>query len=153
MTGQLIVTPVEMADLAQVAELEQRVSQAFVYPTLTPAGQMALRESQSLYLQDILDTEHYQALKVSDAQHLVGIIAVRDGDYVAKLFVDADYQGQGIGSMLLNEICLQKSPGTTLQVRSSLNAVGFYEAYGFHATGPETEVNNIRFLPMAYTLA
>ena len=36
-----------------------------------------------------------------------------------------------------------------ISLRSSVNAVGFYESYGFEATGSEADFNGIRFVPMS----
>ncbi|GAL35330.1 hypothetical protein JCM19240_3700 [Vibrio maritimus] len=35
-----------------------------------------------------------------------------------------------------------------VSLRSSVNAMSFYEKHGFVATGPESEFNGIRFVPM-----
>ncbi|WP_455209113.1 GNAT family N-acetyltransferase [Kaarinaea lacus] len=147
----LIITEVVEKDLAEILTLANKVSELYVFSTLSLAGQNALKNSQEKDTANIVHNEKYQALKVKAGNKLVGYIAWRHGFHIAQLYVDPEYQGKGIGTLLVDEVVtLAKEP--RLKVRSSLNAVGFYKKYGFEPTGEETEINNIKFVPMEYII-
>ncbi len=75
---------------------------------------------------------------------LAGVIAMRDeGRHIALFFVKGDFQGQGIGRVLFEEV---RKEGMT--VNSSPYAVQIYRKLGFEETDGMQEVNGIRFLPM-----
>ncbi|WP_392386452.1 GNAT family N-acetyltransferase [Marinomonas primoryensis] len=94
-----------------------------------------------------LDAERFQTLKVVSAGEIVGFGALRDGYYLTHLFVSQSMQGQGVGKQLLSTL-LNTTDAKEISLRSSINAVGFYESYGFEATGNESNFNGIRFVPM-----
>jgi predicted GNAT family N-acyltransferase len=96
-----------------------------------------------------LDTERFQTLKVISAGEVIGFGALRDGNYLTHLFVSKSMQGQGVGKQLLSTL-LNTTDTKEISLRSSINAVGFYESYGFEATGNEAEFNGIRFVPMRF---
>ena len=62
---------------------------------------------------------------------VVGFLHVLEGEIVA-LFVDPAVAGKGVGNALIN-LGIEKSarPGLPIKVESTLNAVGFYQSYGF----------------------
>lgn len=146
-----VISNVIEADLPAIYKLASRISEQFVMPTLSAEGQRALRNAQKVNAEDIVYKDEYGARKVMDGDRLVAYIAWRDENHVAQLFVDSEYQGYGLGRMLLDEVVrITHSP--VIKVRASLNAVSFYENYGFKATGEVGEVNNIAFVPMEYAI-
>jgi GNAT superfamily N-acetyltransferase len=86
-----------------------------------------------------------------------GVIAVTEASHVSLLFVAPDRQGEGLGRGLLREavrLCRRRTPAlAALTVSASPNAVRFYEAAGFRATGPEETEDGMRSLPMRKALA
>lgn len=89
------------------------------------------------------------ALKNSD---ILGMIEIRDFEHISLLFVDSDFQGQGIGKKLWIETCKKciKSKGEvgSFTVNSSPFAVPIYEKLGFRKVSEEQSINGIRFYPM-----
>ena len=68
---------------------------------------------------------------------LVGICAVRELEQIELLYVDAEYQGRGIGTSLLKKAALDIKEldglADTLRVLAPESAVGFFEKLGFAA--------------------
>ena len=63
-----------------------------------------------------------------------GLIHI-EGNEIVELYVDHFFQGQGIGSALV-EYAKEQFPITCLWViEKNTDAIGFYEAHGFHLTG------------------
>ena len=80
--------------------------------------------------------------KYSVADEVVGFIIVKDYWKLSHLFVSPEFQGRGIGRMLVEaavEGCRDKGPHFKIELNSSSNATGFYEAVGFRRTGPEID--------------
>ena len=62
-----------------------------------------------------------------------GLIHI-EGNEIVELYVDSFFQGQGIGSALV-EYAKEQFPITCLWViEKNTDAIGFYEAHGFHLT-------------------
>ena len=62
-----------------------------------------------------------------------GLIHI-EGNEIVELYVDSFFQGQGIGSALV-EYAKEQFPITCLWViENNIDAIGFYEAHGFHLT-------------------
>jgi len=83
---------------------------------------------------------------------MVGMTATRSaGSHIALLFVDREFQRQGIGrEMILRDMA--KCPIEKITVFSSPFAVKIYERIGFVATDTEQITNGVRYTPMEYIL-
>lgn len=138
------------ADLDAVTQLVEQVSAQHVLPLLNEQGQKYYQEQVLTDLKTAFDPQHFTAIKAELKGQLVGFAALRDGNYLTHLFVDNDTQGAGVGSCMLRFL-LQTTNATSIQLRSSVNAVGFYRHHGFIATGEEAVFNGIRFVPMCLT--
>ncbi len=93
---------------------------------------------------------HRVSVAESDGR-LLGMIDVRDSSHVSLFFVESGERGRGVGRALLQSAVERyasaaRSPAMT--VNSSTWAVAIYEHLGFAATGPVSELNGIRFVPM-----
>jgi len=78
-------------------------------------------------------------LKFVENDRILGVVLVKHHWNLTNLFVHPDAQGRGIGRSLVETVlkhCRDLSPRSKLLVNSSANAVGFYQALGFHQTGP-----------------
>ncbi|EPH6071835.1 GNAT family N-acetyltransferase [Vibrio alginolyticus] len=95
------------------------------------------------------DKVRFQSVKATIGNEVVGFGAIRDKEYITHLFVDVNYQGNGLGKLLLKHM-LALSNGRKVRLRASVNATKFYKLQGFVATDTETEVSGIRFVPMVW---
>ena len=87
---------------------------------------------------------------IFDGDRLCGVAATRKGSsHLSLLFVRKEFQGQGIGRMLIDRI--QKDAPGSLTVHSSPYAVEFYRRMGFQDTDVEQLEDGIRFTPMKWT--
>lgn len=78
----------------------------------------------------------------------IGMIELHEEKHIFFFFVVPEHQQQGVGRKLLAEVRSLCPPATAITIKSSPNAVGAYEAFGFSTTGAEQEENGIRFTPM-----
>ena len=82
--------------------------------------------------------QSWPTLIVTAAERVVGFVrGITDGEittYIAELFVDPQYRGQGIGRLLL-DACHALYPHTRLDLISTEEAVPFYQATGFRYVG------------------
>jgi ribosomal protein S18 acetylase RimI-like enzyme len=106
-----------------------------------------------------------QPSKIAERQHnrincwvafvdleLVGMIEIRDNSYISLLFVDKEYQGQGIAKRLfdesLEEISRRDSKPDKFYVHASPYSVPIYKKLGFLETDGIQEENGIKYFPM-----
>ena len=139
----------EISDLGSVIELVANVSNANILPHLSEQGRATFASKVLPDVETAFDKERFQSLKVTKGNKLIGFGAIRDHEYITHLFVDTNYQGSGLGKLLLEHI-LALSTAREVRLKSSVNAVTFYKSQGFVATDSETEVNGIRFVPMVW---
>lgn len=83
---------------------------------------------------------------------LVGVLALRSGQHISLLFVRDKFHHLGVATSLMQvavSYVLEGKPKIpAVTVNSSPYAVGFYEAMGFEALGPERRENGIKFTSM-----
>ncbi len=88
--------------------------------------------------------------------YLVGVMALREGQHISLLFVRKRFHHLGIASRLvriaISDVKAQRPEIPQITVNSSPYAVGFYEAVGFKALGPEEKRDGIRYTPMRRSL-
>jgi predicted N-acetyltransferase YhbS len=90
-------------------------------------------------------------LVAEDEGSVVGMIMVRDQNYISQFFVAATHQRQGVGRLLWEQaLKTVVSSGATgeFSVSSSLAAERIYARFGFVPTGKPTSQNGFRFIPM-----
>jgi GNAT superfamily N-acetyltransferase len=142
----------EPGEEQQVRDLVLRVFDEAIAPMFPEQG---VREFTTYVQMETLRTrslaDHFVLLATA-AGEIVGMIEMRGCRHVSLLFVDERFQRRGLAGELLRqalEIC--RSGGmesVEITVNSSPNSVQVYERLGFRPTGPEQEVNGIRFTPM-----
>ena len=124
----LRIREIEMDDLEQIAQLE---AQLFHTPwSLTGLFSFFLRE----------DVKFLVALEGEKIVGYCGIVTVLDEGDVVKVAVDQEYQGQGIGTALMENLIqrMQESGVRTihLEVRqSNESAIALYRKMGFAEDG------------------
>ena len=97
----------------------------------------------------------YQMMVALDKKKVIGMISVRNRNYISLLFVDEKYHKMGIGKQMILRICkyLKEEMGESfLTVRAAPYAVDFYHKLGFSDTSFEQEVAGIRATPMKMML-
>ena len=135
-------------DVGAITSLVATVSDIDVLPLFNAQGQQEYRKHVLPDLASVLGDDTYVAIKAMSNGNLFGFAALRDGNYLMYLFVDKSAQGTGLGHQLLNFL-LNSTDAKEINLRSSINAVGFYQHNGFKISGEETEFNGIRFVPMS----
>ncbi|SHH23858.1 GNAT family N-acetyltransferase [Ferrimonas marina] len=145
------INPVSGADLDAILELGERTNEAQVIPHLNAEGQDTMRAARRSDITSIADTQTYRALKATLGSKLVGYIAWREGNYVAQLYVCPQHQRLGIGRRLIEAVKAQTS-SQSLELKASVNAIGFYRRCGFIKTDGEQVVKGIRYVPMVLKL-
>ncbi|MBD5771289.1 GNAT family N-acetyltransferase [Marinomonas colpomeniae] len=134
-------------DLDTVTALVKEVSEVDVLPWFNSQGQEEYKGRVLPDLATTFDEGRFLSIKAVSDGKLLGFAALRDGNYLTHLFVSQSSQGVGLGRELLRFL-LNATEAKEVSLRSSINAVGFYERNGFMATGEEAEFNGIRFVPM-----
>ncbi|KGY11172.1 acetyltransferase [Vibrio tubiashii] len=135
-------------DLDAVTRLVSEVSTTDVLPLLSEQGKQEYKDRVLPDLASTLDDEKFLSIKAVSSGKVLGFAALREGNYLTHLFVASSQQGLGLGRTLLNHL-IDKTDAREISLRSSVNAVGFYNRIGFIATGDEAEFNGIRFVPMS----
>lgn len=146
--ADLSIAPVSPADLHAITALVLAVARTDIFPGLSEEGQATFLNRVLPDIETCFVSSNFFAIKTCQASKLLGFAALRDGNYLTHLFVDKSVQGAGLGKALLRSVLCKSSSGE-VSLRSSVNAVPFYERQGFYATGPEAQVNGIRFVPMS----
>jgi predicted N-acetyltransferase YhbS len=86
-----------------------------------------------------------------DGNEIVGMIMIRDQNYISQFFVSAQHQSKGIGGTLwrlaLNSAMANGATGE-FKVDSSLIARPIYESLGFAIAGEETVRAGFKFVSM-----
>jgi GNAT superfamily N-acetyltransferase len=139
-------------DLSSIHALVKEVATIDVLPLLNTQGQNEFLTRVLGDIESTFDTSSYYSVKALVEGEIVGYGAIRDGNYLTHLFVSKQSQGTGVGHFILSHL-LSSTDVAEVGLRSSVNAMSFYEKHGFVATGPESEFNGIRFVPMTLQIA
>ena len=136
-----------------VCSLVARVFGTFVAPQYTQEGvDEFLRYAEPEAMAARARANHFVLLAEMDGR-LVGMIEVRNCDHISLLFVEGEFQKQGVARDLvrraIQRCMLNRSKLGRVTVNSSPNAVEAYKHMGFRPLGPEQTANGIRFVPMA----
>ncbi|MGI9281144.1 MAG: GNAT family N-acetyltransferase [Endozoicomonas sp.] len=144
---ELTLKEIVASDLSEILELAESVNEEHVIPCLNPEGQQTMRRVRRSDIEQVINKDVYTAIKAVAEGRIIGYVAWRQGRYIAQLYVSTEYQGLGIGRQLVTE--MQRISGAeTIELKASINAVGFYEKLGFKATEEELESSGIRYVPM-----
>lgn len=87
-----------------------------------------------------------------EENELIGVIAMRNGFHISLLFVDKNYQRQGVATKLVRRAvlyCMEENPCLKqITVNSSPNGRKAYLAMGFYPLTPEQKKEGMRYTPM-----
>lgn len=91
-----------------------------------------------------------------DSNRLVGVIAMRSGFHISLLFVDCEYQRQGVAKRLVRRAsayCMEKNPMLRhITVNASPHGLPAYLAMGFKPLSEELKKEGMRYTLMRITL-
>lgn len=145
------IQKVNQGDLDSAASLITSVAEVDIFPHFCEQGQAEFKTRVLPDLNTILTEPNYLTVKAVISGKIVGVAALRNADYLTHLFVSKSCQGKGVGKTLLNYL-VTETKAQQVSLRSSINAVSFYESLGFECTGEEGDYNGIRFMPMTLDL-
>jgi len=146
------ILKVEHKDYAEIVNLVADITVVDIEPFFTEQDiaqqEPAFAQFMAQSIEITFDESQFVALKITQAGQIIGFGAIRDGNYLTHLFIAKQHQEVGLGQKLLNTL-ISSSTSSEIKLRSSLNAVGFYQDYGFSILGPEARHNGIPFVPLA----
>lgn len=89
-----------------------------------------------------------------DDKKVIGIIETYGNNRISLMFVDSDYQRQGVATELMSRmVCELKMSGfDRIVLNSSPNGLLFYKHFGFTIIETEKNINTPWKTPMSYTL-
>ena len=108
------------------------------------------RQLKEMFLQD-----YYKMFLGFDRDRIVGLITLRNECHISLLFVDKEYQKQGVGSALityLSHYLYSQTDVTYMTVDAAPNAIEFYHKLGFWDLAPMQYRQGISFIPMKKNL-
>ncbi|MCG6280329.1 GNAT family N-acetyltransferase [Vibrio diabolicus] len=144
---------VTQEDQQLILALGESVNEEFVIPYLSSDGQEAMLNARKGDIDQATNTVIYTSIKAVKNGAIVGYVAWRQGNYIAQLYVSAknQNQNQGIGRGLINQM-KRHSGASSIELKASVNAVGFYKRLGFQSVDTEQVKNGIRYVPMVLKL-
>lgn len=137
-----------LEDRAEIVALGELVNEKHIVPFLSPQGQVTMRNRRKADIEETIDSPIYQTIKAVLKNKIIGYIAWRNSKYIAQLFVNSENHGMGIGRALVDQMSLSGS--TMVELKSSTNAVGFYEKLGFTVTADVQRIEGIDYVPMVF---
>lgn len=91
-----------------------------------------------------------------DSNRLIGVIAMRSGFHISLLFVDCEYQRQGVAKKLVRRAsayCMERNPMLRyITVNASPHGLPAYLAMGFKPLSEELKKEGMRYTLMRITL-
>ena len=156
MTAKRILRPVKDHEWGDAMALVWRVFLKYEADTYSFVG---VQNFYNFITDDILymmfKQGEYRMFGCYDGDSIRGVISVRDKNHISLLFVDSEFQHQGIAASLIRYLCdylLEYVGQTFVTVNSSPYAVEFYHHMGFKDTGSSQESDGIIFTPMKFFL-
>ena len=144
----MLVQPLLKEDLPAALDLVWRVFLAFEAPDYCEEGIATFHA----FLQSEEELANLRFYGAYEEGALIGVLATRgeDGSHVALFFVDAAWQGRGVGKALF-WYAREQCRSDRMTVHSSPYAKQIYEHLGFTAVSDEQLSNGIRYHPMQYS--
>ncbi|MGL6260287.1 GNAT family N-acetyltransferase [Vibrio sp. WXL103] len=125
----------EISDAKAVSELILPLTKKYVCPTCEASVNGILLDSMSEEnVGQYLSTNYNYVVAVTANDEVVGVAGVRDNSHLYHLFVDENYQGQGLSRKLwevVQEIAIENGNDGVFTVNSAVNAENVYLRLGF----------------------
>lgn len=107
-------------------------------------------------MEEMVDSGELVFFGAYDSNRLVGVIAMRSGFHISLLFVDCEYQRQGVAKRLVRRAsayCMEKNPMLRhITVNASPHGLPAYLAMGFKPLSEELKKEGMRYTLMRITL-
>lgn len=130
-------------EIEAVIKLVWQAAQEFIFTNLESNGS---KEFDQLNTKEFyLDKSNLTYICLNDNK-IIGMVSLSNGNYLSLLFVDKQYQGNGIGKRLV-EIIDNLVLGD-LEVSALISTRSFYEHLGFKINGNLEKKEGISYYPM-----
>ena len=152
----LAIVTVTSRDREEIVNLGEKISEACIVPMLDDAATKTLRDNRKIVLEDVADNKICSAMKAMVDGKIIGFVAWRavtsitqqNMVYVTQLYVDCAYQNKGIGRQLIKHVLIV-TRASQIDLKSTINALGFYNQLGFNKTAALQHMGNIPYFPMS----
>jgi len=144
------IRPACLSDTAAISELMLSLVKEFISHEYSKEGEQIMLNSMSkTAIENNLNQgfEYFVAQKSSQAQQIIGVLAIKNKNHIFHLFVDKKYHRQHIAQQLWQHY-LGLENMTHCSVNSSRFAIGFYQSIGFKATDEVYEKQGVTCYPM-----
>jgi len=125
------VLPDDVGRLAEIIVFNNRVNYYPIFQDIQYSfSEFTVHRVAEQFLED---REFMENCFVYADDVIKGFICVADGE-IKKLYVDTFFQGQGIGSALLQYSIVENNANNLWALEKNTKAIAFYEAHGFRVT-------------------
>lgn len=145
----------EISDAKSISELILPLTEKHVCPTCAPSVHDILLNSMSEEnIKTYLSTNYDYIVAVTTSNKVVGVAGVRDNSHLYHLFVDDDFQGNGLSRKLwetMKEAANKKGNNGNFTVNSAVNSEGVYLRFGFKRTEGIRNRQGMVDIPMMFS--
>ncbi|CCN72906.1 GNAT family N-acetyltransferase [Vibrio nigripulchritudo] len=128
----------EISDAKAISELILPLTKKYVCPTCDASVHSILLNSMSEEsIGKYLSTNYNYVVAISTNNEVVGVAGIRDQTHLYHLFVDDNFQGNGLSRKLwetAKEEAIRKGNNGKFTVNSAVNSEGVYLRFGFKRT-------------------
>ncbi|MDH5933947.1 MULTISPECIES: GNAT family N-acetyltransferase [Vibrio] len=128
----------EISDSKAISELILPLAKKYVCPTCDASVHDILLNSMSEEnVGKYLSTNYNYVIAVTANDEVVGVAGVRDNSHLYHLFVDDNFQGNGLSRQLweaVKEESIKNGNSGIFTVNSAVNAESVYSRFGFKRT-------------------
>lgn len=147
----------EISDSKAISELILPLAKKYVCPTCDASAHDILLNSMSEEnVGKYLSTNYNYVIAVTANDEVVGVAGVRDNSHLYHLFVDDNFQGNGLSSQLweaVKEESIKNGNSGIFTVNSAVNAESVYSRFGFKRTEGIRNRQGMIDIPMLLDLA
>ncbi|WP_368084183.1 GNAT family N-acetyltransferase [Vibrio splendidus] len=134
----LNIRSAEISDSKAISELILPLAKKYVCPTCDASVHDILLNSMSEEnVGKYLSTNYNYVIAVTANDEVVGVAGVRDNSHLYHLFVDDNFQGNGLSRQLweaVKEESIKNGNSGIFTVNSAVNAESVYSRFGFKRT-------------------
>ncbi|KUI99725.1 GNAT family N-acetyltransferase [Vibrio sp. MEBiC08052] len=145
-----------MSDAKAISELIVPLTRKYVCPTFEVSTHEFLLGSMAQEkIETYLSANYFYVVAVNCNDDVVGVAGIRDYSHLYHLFVDDNYQGQGLSRQLwdvVKQASLNHGNHGYFTVNSAVNAEHVYLRFGFKRIDGVRNRNGMVDIPMALEL-